>query len=95
MNSFLITLAIAALAALNIGYYEAVEEADLEIIPFLKKHPTFQIKFYNIHANNGDIRKLERLTDQQRKWLIDYCRYRLGIDTDLTTQADVEACSKK
>lgn len=94
MKKLLIFIVLVVLAALNIGYYEAVEEADLEVIPFIKKHPTFQIKFYNIHANNGDVRKLERLTEQQRKWLIDYCRYRLGIDTDLTTQADVEMCSK-
>ena len=80
---------------LYVGYYEALEDGDIETILFIKKHPTFQMKFYNIHANDGEIRQVERLTEQERKWIIDYCRYRLGIDTDLKTQNDVEVCRKK
>jgi hypothetical protein len=53
------------------------------------------MKFHNIHANDGEIRKVERLTAEERGWIIDYCRYRLGIDTDLKTQDDVEMCRKK
>ncbi len=83
------------LAVLYIGYYEALEEGDIETILFIKKHPNFQVKFYNIHANDGEIRKVEHLTEEERKWIIDYCRYRLGIDTDLKTQSDVEMCRKK
>ena len=80
---------------LYVGYYEALEDGDIETILFIKKHPTFQMKFYNIHANDGEIRQVERLSEQERKWIIDYCRYRLGIDTDLKTQNDVEVCRKK
>ncbi|PAW52471.1 MULTISPECIES: hypothetical protein [Pseudomonas] len=80
---------------LYVGYYEALEDGDIETILFIKKHPTFQMKFYNIHANDGEIRQVERFTEQERKWIIDYCRYRLGIDTDLKTQNDVEVCRKK
>ena len=80
---------------LYVGYYEALEDGDIETILFIKKHPTFQMKFYNIHANDGEIRQVERFTEQERKWIIDYCRYRLGIDTDLKTQNDVEICRKK
>lgn len=28
-------------------------------------------------------------------WIIDYCRYQLGVDTGLKTQADIEMCRKK
>lgn len=80
---------------LYVGYYEALEDGDIETILFIKKHPTFQMNFYNIHANDGEIRQVERFTEQERKWIIDYCRYRLGIDTDLKTQNDVEVCRKK
>ena len=95
MKKILITILVAVCVALNLGYYEALEDGDVDTIIFIKKHPTFQLRFINIHANDGDYRKVERLTDEQRKWMIDYCRYRLGIDTELKTQADVEMCSKK
>jgi hypothetical protein len=95
MKKLLVAATLALLAVLYLGYYEALEDGDIETILFIKKHPTFQMKFYNIHANDGEIRKVERLTEEERKWIIDYCRYRLGIETDLRTQDDVETCRKK
>lgn len=95
MKTCLIAAILALVTMLYVGYYEALEDGDIETIVFIKKHPTFQMKFYNIHANDGEIRKVERLTAEERGWIIDYCRYRLGIDTDLKTQDDVEMCRKK
>jgi len=95
MKKILIAAILAVVTVLYAGYYEALEDGDIETIVFIKKHPTFQMKFYNIHANDGEIRKVERLTAEERGWIIDYCRYRLGIDTDLKTQDDVEMCRKK
>ncbi|WP_236190831.1 hypothetical protein [Pseudomonas paraglycinae] len=95
MKQLLIAAIVILVTLLYIGYYEALEDGDIETIVFIKKHPTFQMKFYNIHANDGEIRKVERLTAEERGWIIDYCRYRLGIDTDLKTQDDVEMCRKK
>lgn len=95
MKTLLIAAVLLVLAVLYVGYYEALEDGDIETILFIKKHPTLQMKFYNIHANDGEIRRVERLTEEERKWIIDYCRYRLGIDTALKTQDDVEMCRKK
>lgn len=95
MKKLLIAAILALVSMLYVGYYEALEDGDIETIVFIKKHPTFQMKFYNIHANDGEIRKVERLTAEERGWIIDYCKYRLGIDTDLKTQDDVEMCRKK
>ncbi|MBJ7370905.1 hypothetical protein DMX03_17895 [Pseudomonas koreensis] len=95
MKKLIALIVLVLVAVLYVGYYEALEDGDIETILFIKKHPTFQMKFYNIHANDGEIRQVERLTEQERKWIIDYCRYRLGIDTDLKTQNDVEICRKK
>jgi hypothetical protein len=55
------------------------------------------MKFYNIHANDGEISKVERLTTEERGGgeISDYCWYRLGIATDLSTQDDVDMCWKK
>lgn len=95
MKKLIALIVLALLTMLYVGYYEALEDGDIETILFIKKHPTFQMKFYNIHANDGEIRQVERLTEQERHWIIDYCRYRLGIDTELKTQDDVEVCRKK
>ncbi|MNG39351.1 hypothetical protein D3C84_1273990 [compost metagenome] len=52
------------------------------------------MKFYNIHANDGEYRKVDKLSDELRQDIIDYCKYRLGIETEVKTQADVEICAK-
>lgn len=95
MKKLLVAAVLAVLTVLYVGYYEALEDGDIETILFLKKHPSLQMKFYNIHANDGEIRKVERLTNEERMWIIDYCKYRLGFATELKTQSDVEMCSKK
>ncbi len=95
MKKLLIVLILVVMTMLYAGYYEALEDGDIETIVFIKKRPTFQMKFYNIHANDGEIRKVERLTAEERGWIIGYCRYRLGIDTDLKAQDDVEMCRQK
>jgi hypothetical protein len=95
MKRLLVAVVLAVVAVLYIGYYEALEDGDIETVFFIKKYPTSQIRFYNIHANDGEIRKIERLTTEERKWIIEYCKYRLGINTELKTQSDIEMCRKK
>ena len=95
MKKLIALIVLVLVTVLYVGYYEALEDGDIETILFIKKHPTFQMKFYNIHANDGEIRRVERLTEQERNWIIDYCRYRFGIETELKTQDDVEVCRKK
>lgn len=95
MKKLFALIVLALLTVLYVGYYQALEDGDIETILFVKKHPTLQMKFYNIHANDGEIRPVERLTQQERQWIIDYCWYRLGIHTELNTQNDVETCRKK
>jgi hypothetical protein len=85
----------AILAPLYLGYYEALEDGDVERIIFIKREPSIKLKFYNIHANDGEIRQIEALTSEERSWIIDYCRYRLGISTQLKTQASIEICRQK
>ncbi|MCV4265704.1 hypothetical protein [Pseudomonas capsici] len=95
MKKLMIAAILVVLAVLYVGYYEALEDGDIETVVFIKKHPTFQVKFYNIHANDGEVRRVERLSDKERELIVDYCRYRLGIDTELSMQDEVEACGKK
>ncbi len=95
MKKLMIAATLVVLAVLYVGYYEALEDGDIETVVFIKKHPTFQVKFYNIHANDGEVRRVERLSEEERKLIVDYCWYRLGVDTELKVQDDVEACRRK
>jgi hypothetical protein len=94
MKYFLLTALLAILAILNVGYYNEVSEGEVREIFFIKKSPTLRMKFHNIHANDGDYRKVDELSDELRQDIIDYCKYRLGIETEVKTQADVEICAK-
>jgi len=94
VKKLLVLLFLALLVLLNVGYYTELEEAETHTRWFIKHSPSLRLEFFNIHANDGDYRKVEKLTGEQRQMIIDYCKYRLGIETQVTTQADVERCAK-
>jgi hypothetical protein len=94
MRLMVVAALLGLIATLNVGYYNEVSDGEVNKVFFLKKSPTLRVQFFNIHANDGDYRKLENLTDDYRQKIIDYCKYRLGIETELKTQADVEVCAK-
>ncbi len=85
---------LTLLVVLNVGYYNEVSDGEVNTIFFIKKSPTLRMQFFNIHANDGDYRQVDKLTDELRQDIIDYCKYRLGIETEVKTQADVVMCAK-
>lgn len=96
MNAKTVIFAFAAAlatASLTIGYYRSHEDSEDKTTFFLKKNLTFRMEFYNIFATEGDYKPLERLRLDERIDVIEYCRYRLGIDTTLQTQAELDACN--
>jgi hypothetical protein len=94
MKYTMLAALISLLFVLNIGFYNEVSDGEVNQIFFIKKTPTLQIKFTNIHANDGNFRGVEKLTSVQRQDIIDYCKYRLGIDSKVATQADIEMRAK-
>ena len=50
------------------------------------------MEFMNLFANDADSKKLHELDDEERQLVIDYCKYRLGIETELKTQEELDAC---
>lgn len=92
MRKLLLSLPLALTTFLFVGYYETQWAEDNRLIFFIKKSPTFKIAFVNFVDSDADDKPLEKLTDKQRKHVIDYCKYRLGIDTTLTSQAELEIC---
>ncbi|MBX8485129.1 hypothetical protein [Pseudomonas cichorii] len=83
------------IAWLFTGYYNSIEDAEIHSHFFIKKSPTLQIKFTNIYANNADPKRLAELDTQQRQLVIDYCKYRLGIEVQLNTDNELEACQAR
>ncbi|WP_397450945.1 hypothetical protein [Pseudomonas sp. NA-150] len=92
MKIFILATLLATIGVLNIGYYTYLEELDPIRVWFIKKHPTFQVEFYNIYAGGMIETKLEKLSVRRRNLMIDYCKYRLGIITELKTEEELERC---
>ncbi|MDR7107266.1 MULTISPECIES: hypothetical protein [Pseudomonas] len=95
MKFLLIIVPTILVAFLYIGFYERMEDAYPEKVFFIKKYPTFQIKFENIFAYESDDKKLSELSDTERQLVIQYCKYRLGVTTTLKNQNELEECKKR
>lgn len=95
MKKLIILIALALGAVLFTGYYKAIDDAELNTVFFIKKTPTFQLKFENLFANDADNKKLLELDNEERQLVIDYCKYRLGIETELKTQEELETCKSR
>lgn len=89
-------LCLTALAALclwlTVGVYETQFAEDNRQVFFIKKYPTLQVRFENIFLSDRDDKPLAHLSDEERGVVIAYCKYRLGIKTELNTQAELDAC---
>jgi hypothetical protein len=59
---------------------------------FIKKSPTFQVRFENIFAHQRTPKRLLELSLEERQRVINYCKYRLGIETHLETESDLDRC---
>lgn len=95
MKLLLVIILVTLVVVLYIGVYEEMEDAYPEKVFFIKKSPTFQMKFENIFAYESDDKNLSELNDVDRHKVIQYCKYRLGITTALQSQQELEACKKK
>jgi hypothetical protein len=90
-----LTALALSLAWLKIGFYETRFAEDNKMVFFIKKHPTLQVEFENLFLTDEDSEPLDRLSDDDRKTIINYCKYRLGIETELRTQEELDTCKKR
>lgn len=95
MKKALIVITLACIAILYVGYYETRYVEDNKMVFFIKKAPTLQVEFVNLFANDADNKKVHELDDEERQVVIDYCKYRLGIETELKTQEELEICKQR
>ncbi|MNP42558.1 hypothetical protein D3C76_1363310 [compost metagenome] len=82
-------------AHLYIGYYTSLDVEEERTTFFIKKHPTLQVKFENLYTKNADGKPLADLNMVEINMIIDYCKYRLGIETWLQSQEELDACKQR
>ncbi|WP_341522497.1 hypothetical protein AABC73_03620 [Pseudomonas sp. G.S.17] len=85
-------VALVIYFAANYGYYYYLEDASPEAVFFEKEYLTLQVRFDNIFANQSDGKRLDQLSSDEREKVIAYCKFRLGIITELSTEDELEQC---
>jgi hypothetical protein len=83
------------IAHLYIGYYTPLGTHEEPTIFFIKKRSTFQMKFENLYSRDGDTKSLADLGAVEANIVINYCKYRLGIETWLENEEQLEACKRR
>lgn len=91
---FFLLLMLGFYTWLNFGYYRSADEFGSEVVFFKKKFATAKIEFHNIHANSEDVRNIDLISMRDKSDIVEYCKYRLGIITQLETQEEVIRCAE-
>jgi hypothetical protein len=92
MQKLLIFLALLIGVHLSVGYYTTLDIEDPLTFLFVKKYPTFQLRFENIYSDDAERKSLIELSEVDVRLIRDYCKYRLGVDTSLDTQQELDGC---
>lgn len=50
------------------------------------------MKFENLYTREGDYTPLNRMGAIEANVIINYCKYRLGIETRLENESELEVC---
>jgi hypothetical protein len=90
---FVFTGSAFLLAVMYTGYVKTYLDEETQTTFFIKRFPTFQVKFDDPFANEGDDADVGRLPEKKRRMFADYCKYRFGIESDDT--ASLEKCKKQ
>lgn len=81
------------LAVMYTGYVKTYLDEETQTTFFIKRFPTFRVKFDDPFANEGDDVDVGRLSEKKRRMFADYCKYRFRIASDDT--ASLEKCKKQ
>ncbi len=95
MKKFLAIITLIFITHLYVGYYETRYAEDNKMVFFIKKYPTLQVEFVNLFASDADDKPLADLGAVEKSIIRNYCKYRLGIETWLQSQEELEACKPR
>ncbi|MCJ1888100.1 hypothetical protein LNN38_24830 [Pseudomonas sp. LA21] len=95
MKKLIVLLLVLCAAHLYVGFYKTRWAEDNKRVFFIKKYPSLQVEFVNLFASDADDKPLDQLSPLERATVRDYCKYRLGIETELKTQTELDACKER
>lgn len=95
MKRLVALLLILCVAHLYVAFYNTRWAEDNKHVFFIKKYPSLQVEFVNLFASDADDKPLDQLSPLERTTVRDYCKYRLGIETELKTQAELDVCKTR
>lgn len=95
MKRLIVLLLVLCVAHLYVGFYNTRWAEDNKRVFFIKKYPSLQVEFVNLFASDADDKPLDQLSPLERAAVRDYCKYRLGIETELKTQAELDVCKTR
>lgn len=95
MKKVLLLIALVFVSHLYIGYYTSQDVEDRKTVFFIKKYPTLQVRFNNIYTKDEDAKPLTELSSEEMHVVRNYCKYRLGIETWLQSQEELDACKAR
>lgn len=75
---------------LFVGYFKSYLDEDVQTHLFIKKYPSFQVKFFDMFATEADDKDFEALTAEERREYFEYCHFRFGTVTD--ENSSLELC---
>jgi hypothetical protein len=81
-RKWLVVIASTAAVCLVVaytGYVNSYLDHETQTTFFLKRYPTWQAKFYDPFANEGDDEPIDQLSPSDRAHFADYCKYRFGV----------------
>jgi hypothetical protein len=92
MKKIALIVAVAVFFVLNVGYYNIAHEHSPDTtVFFIKKSLTFRVKFTNIFTVSWGADPA--FTEDDMQAMVDYCKYRFGIDVTLDNSSTMERCS--
>ncbi len=95
MKKIFISFILISIAHLYLGYYVSLDFEDPRIEIFIKKHPTLQVRFENIYTSDEERKHLKDLSTAELIMVRSYCKFRLGNDSQLRNQDELEACKAR
>lgn len=64
------------------GYVKSYLDEEVQTTFFIKRYPSFQVRFFDMFANEGDGKLVSELSTEERAQFFNYCKYRFGVLSD-------------
>jgi hypothetical protein len=94
MKKIIGLLALFSFPFLFIGVYQTRWIEDDQTVFFVKRKPTYKIRFINVFRSDHEDNWNGYLDEKERQYTIDFCKYYVGIDTAMNTMDDFYKCKE-